>query len=273
MSKYTPKVGVYAIMKDEITNVSGWVSSIYEADYVTVLDTGSGDGTPGELEAQLLTEQFDYHVHRAAIHPFRFDVAHNTALALMPHWVDICIPLAADERLSEGWYDALMAAIPANSWLRSKPEHRPGPYATKFTYEYEFAPGHRFNHDRIHSRFCYTWRYPFHEGVYPTSAGESRIHIPDFHIYQRQDKRVDRMKRDCELAELALREYPTDPRMAFYCGRQFMYAGQIDRALELLHRYYHLARAAKHEHPTEAAWCAEAIAQCYKRKAACNTAG
>jgi len=255
-----PKIGVYAIMRDEAANVDAWVDSVHIADHVIVLDTGSKDGTPRKLDQAMMREGVRrFQIAEGHVQPWRFDVAHNAALALMPADIDICVPLAADERLNKDWYDCIQdAVIPTG----------PITHPTKFTYRYQFAPGMSFNHDRIHSRDGFHWRYPFHEGVYPYGeAPEKRIHVPALKITQTQNAAVDRGKRDLVLAEMALKEFPHDPRMTFYAGRQFMYAGDIDRALILLHKYFHVARAAGHNHPVEAQWCAEAIAECYRRKA------
>lgn len=265
---YQPKIAVYAIMKNEIANVDEWAETVESADHVTVLDTGSTDRSARAIEIALMNVGVkSLQVHTASINPWRFDVAHNTALALVPDWVDICIPLAADERMNRDWYDCIQDAIPPATWLHHEPSKRMAyipPY--KFTYRYEFAPGLSFTHDRIHSRNGFVWRYPFHEGVYPCSElPECRIHVPALKISQTQDKAVDRGKRDMVLAEMALKEFPNDPRMVFYAGRQFMYAGDIERAITTLERYSGLARQVRHVHPVEAGWVHQALADCYRK--------
>ena len=72
------KVCVYAICKNESQFARRWVSSMSEADHIYVLDTGSDDGTP-ELLSSLGAE-----VEIAVISPWRFDVARNRSLTLVP---------------------------------------------------------------------------------------------------------------------------------------------------------------------------------------------
>ena len=39
------KIAVYTICKNELQFVDKWMHSMFEADYICVLDTGSTDGT------------------------------------------------------------------------------------------------------------------------------------------------------------------------------------------------------------------------------------
>ena len=45
------KLCVYAICKNEISNIERWLASVNEADDIIVLDTGSTDGTYELLQA------------------------------------------------------------------------------------------------------------------------------------------------------------------------------------------------------------------------------
>ena len=72
------KVCVYAIAKDEEKNVEKWVKSMSPADHIIVLDTGSTDNTV-ELLSSLGVE-----VHQKIYDHFRFDVARNDCLDLIP---------------------------------------------------------------------------------------------------------------------------------------------------------------------------------------------
>ena len=76
MGKY--KVCVYAISKNEEKFVDRWVSSMSEADSIYVLDTGSSDNTVQKLR------NLGVHVVSKVIEHFRFDVARNDSLNLVP---------------------------------------------------------------------------------------------------------------------------------------------------------------------------------------------
>ena len=99
MSKY--KICVYAISKNEEKFVDRWVDSIKDADAIYVLDTGSTDNT-----VELLKKR-GVNVTSKIINPWRFDVARNEALSLVPLDFDICISLDLDEVLNSNWRNIL----------------------------------------------------------------------------------------------------------------------------------------------------------------------
>ena len=81
MNKY--KVCVYAICKNEEKFVKRWYESMKEADAIYVLDTGSTDNTVKLLRG------LGVNVEINKIEPWRFDVARNKSLELVPEDYDI----------------------------------------------------------------------------------------------------------------------------------------------------------------------------------------
>ena len=90
------KVGVYAISKNEEKFVNRWANSMKEADYIYVLDTGSTDNT-----VKLLKKN-NINVKVLEIKPWRFDIARNKSLELLPKDTDICVCTDLDEVLEKG---------------------------------------------------------------------------------------------------------------------------------------------------------------------------
>ena len=99
MKKY--KVCVYAICKNEEHFVDRWYESMKEADYIYVLDTGSTDNTVAKLR------EHGVNVKVQEILPWRFDVARNISLDMVPIDTDICVCTDLDEVLNAGWRDCL----------------------------------------------------------------------------------------------------------------------------------------------------------------------
>ena len=91
------KVCVYAICKNEEQFVDRWVDSMSEADEIYVLDTGSTDKTVKKLKKRGVK------VSVKKIEPWRFDVARNESLKLVPEDTDICVCTDLDEVFNKGW--------------------------------------------------------------------------------------------------------------------------------------------------------------------------
>ena len=99
------KIAVYAIAKNESKHVKRWVEATKGADVRVVLDTGSEDNT-----VQLL-QKYPIEAHGATLSDFRFDVARNMALDLVPSDVDVCVSLDMDEIPDPDFFDKIRQAI------------------------------------------------------------------------------------------------------------------------------------------------------------------
>ena len=95
------KICVYAISKNEEKFVNRFVDSLQDADGIYVLDTGSTDSTVNLLKKRGVT------VKQKIIDPWRFDVARNLSLEMVPVDTDICICMDLDEVIEEGWREKL----------------------------------------------------------------------------------------------------------------------------------------------------------------------
>lgn len=245
------KIGIYTIAKNEEANVAQWAESCNGADHVTFVDTGSTDGTyHAYMETLTKPQTWRSNYVRAAIEPWRFDTAHNVALSLVPLDIEVCIPLHLDERLMPGWRSEIEL-----NWLSG--------ITTKAFYTYEFSPALTFMQNRIHARKGYVWRHADHEGVYPYGIVEKSMTIPNLKIVQKQDTNKERLQGSLDRLRWAVGETPHSARMAFYYGRQLMYAGRYKEALPYLAGYEGLDGGF----PLERAQNAEALAFCLRKLA------
>lgn len=144
------KICVYAIAKNEAANVEGWVASMRPADHIIVLDTGSEDNTV-ELLSSLGVE-----VHQKQYNHFRFDIARNDSLDLIPEEYNIRVCTDLDERWeSNNWADLLRAY-----WDENKP---------RIIYNYiwnhtDGKDGLQFHINKIHGKDPYLrWNGAVHE--------------------------------------------------------------------------------------------------------------
>lgn len=207
LAVYRPKIAVYSPAKNEEANVEGWVASTEGADFVILTDTGSTDATVRVAREAGAT------VHEDVVVPWRFDVGFNTALDHVPHDVDICIPLALDERLEPGWREELEVA-----WLMG---------ADKFLFHYQWQPTVSYGSDRIHVRHGYRWKYPVHEVL----VGDGVVIQSGVRIIHHQDLKKDRSNDDA-LIDVMLEENPTDPHSLYCHARQKFHNGIYPEARE-----------------------------------------
>ena len=161
-----PKICVYSICKNETKFINRWMKSAEPADYRVVLDTGSTDQSFEMLQSysNVITAQ---HI----IEPFKFDVARNEALSMIPEDTDICITMDMDETLSDGWREAVEKAwVPGTGSARCK-------FVYGFNEKGEEAGV--FTATRMHARKNYTWTHSIHEVItYIGSTPEKVIFIP-----------------------------------------------------------------------------------------------
>lgn len=98
------KICVYAICKNESKFVEQWYNSVKEADSVVVLDTGSTDDTVEKLR------KLGVKVEQKEINPWRFDVARNESMKLIPEDCNIRVFVDLDEYFDPGWANVVKEA-------------------------------------------------------------------------------------------------------------------------------------------------------------------
>jgi len=230
------KIAVYTIALNEEKFVERWYDSAKEADHLLILDTGSTDNTTH------LAHSLGIHTVTREFSPWRFDAARNTALAMLPKDIDLCIALDMDEQLQPGWREALETL--------SKEITRPR-YKYIWSWNPDGSEGLVYGGDKIHARHGYTWKHPVHEVLKPTD-GETQHWVTDLEIHHHPDSSKSRSQY-LPLLKLAVEEDPRDDRNQFYLARELFFAG--DYGLSQYHFSRHLdlstwmpERAASHRY-------------------------
>ena len=243
MNKY--KVCVYAICKNEEKFVKRWVKSMSEADEIYVLDTGSSDNT-----VKLLKE-LGVHVKTEIVTPWRFDVARNKSLEMLPMDTDICVCTDLDEEFEVGWREKL-----ENFW-------NSGITRVKYTYNWSFDeygnPATTFLQNKIHGRKGYNWYHPVHE-ILKAPEEEKEVICESIVLNHYPDNEKSRGSY-LPLLEMSVEEDPSDDRNMHYLGREYMYYGKWNEGIDTLIRHLNLPSAK-----WDAERCASMrfIARCYK---------
>lgn len=227
MNKY--KIVVYAISKNEEKFVDRWVDSMQEADEIYVLDTGSTDDTVNKLK------QKGVKVTIKEIKPWRFDVARNMSLELVPEDTDICFCTDLDEVLLPGWRQAL-----EELWQENTTRAR---YNYNWSLDDDGKPLVNFYIDKIHIRKNYKWTHPVHEVLTYTGNGEEHFITTDKITINHYPDRTKSRGSYLPLLELSVTEDPTDDRNMHYLGREYMYYGQWNKCIDTLIKHLSLPSA------------------------------
>jgi len=226
MKKY--KVIIYAISKNEEKFVDRWVDSMSEADEIYVLDTGSTDKTVEKLKNR------NVFVKTQIINPWRFDVARNLSLDIVPDDADICICTDLDEVFIPGWREIL-----ENIWQKN---------TTRLQYNYNWSldennkPLVNFYISKIHSRNNYTWTHPVHEVLTYTGNNENVITTDEITVNHYPDSTKSRGSY-LPLLELSVKEQPNDDRNMHYLGREYMYYHKWNECIDTLIKHLNLPSA------------------------------
>jgi len=214
------KIAAYAIAKNEAHNAREWYDNVRDADGVYVLDTGSGDGTVEKLRGLGCVVETRRGGRPAGelinLKPglcrdnFRFDVARNTALAMVPDDVDVCVAVDLDQRLSDGWRDAL-----EREWI---------PDATHGRFVIHWSPGEDLLYHHIHARRGAEWRGAVHEQV---RFDRPAVHVMlnGLEMWHKPDTGKPR-NYYLELAKIAAFEEPDSIPARFFYARALFNAGR-----------------------------------------------
>lgn len=243
------KVCVYAITKNEEKFVKRWYESMKEADKIIVLDTGSNDNTVN------LLKECGVEVHEKVINPWRFDVARNESLSLVPEEYDICVCSDLDEVFEPGWKEKVI-----NAWNDDITRLK---YLFNWSFDEYGNPGTTFMLNKIHKRGSYKWTHPVHEVLTPLENVIEKEIVVDGMVLNHYPDRSKSRGSYLPLLELSVEESPEDDRNMHYLGREYMYYSQWDKCIETLKRHLKLKSATWKD---ERAASMRFIARSYKAK-------
>lgn len=237
-------VGVYAIIKDERHFIERFLDSAKEADYLVITDTGSTDGTwefLQDLETAQPYEGCRVIVAQQFVRPWRFDVPRNVALHMLPPDTDIAVSFDIDEVFSKGWAEELR-----QDW---KSDTRRGRYFYSWSHHPDGSPANSFWYDKIHTRDGFRWVKPVHEILRylenPEKSPEKQQYFK-FELHHWPDPTKSRSQY-LPLLEQSVREEPNDDRNSHYLGREYMFYGKHEKAIEELKRHLSLESARWNE--------------------------
>ena len=222
------KICVYAISKNEEKFVDRFMDSINNICPVYVLDTGSTDKTVEKLKKRGAI------VEQKIIDPWRFDVARNESLKLIPEDIDICVCLDLDEVIDSDFVKKIN-----NLWTDE---------TTRLRYNYNWKldsnnkPLVNFYIEKIHLRKNYKWIHPVHEVLQYELDNEKFITTDEITVNHYPDDKKSRSSY-FPLLELSIKEDPLDDRNMHYLGREYMYYQKWNECIDTLIKHLSLKSA------------------------------
>jgi len=196
------KIAVYAIAKDEILHCERWAEATKGADYRIVADTGSTDGTQDKLKELGVT------VHQIHVKPWRFDMARNASLALVPDDVDVCLQLDMDE-------------VPEPDFFKKVRKYwKPGSDMGWITMQ---TDANKWERDRLHSRWNWIWKYNIHEVNIWYGKGEAKDCDVRKAVIQHLPDNSKSRGQYLGMLEEGVKEYKDDARMWTYMTREYFF--------------------------------------------------
>lgn len=200
-----------------------------EADKIVVLDTGSTDNT-----VKLLKDR-NAIVKVETISPWRFDVARNKSMELIPEDTDICVCTDLDEVFEPGWRQVL-----ENAWNKDIKRIK---YRYTWSFKEDGSEGTVFWLDQIHAYGCFKWTHPVHEVLeYTGSDGSYLTGTANMQLNHYPDNEKSRSMY-FDLLKLSVEEDPNDDRNMHYLGREYMYHEMWDECIDTLKKHLNMPRA------------------------------
>ena len=188
--------------------------------------SGSSDNT-----VKLLKEK-GVKVKRKVINPWRFDVARNESIKLIPKDTDICVCTDLDEVFNKGWRKELESV-----WKKDTNKCR---YIYNWSLDEFNKPIVSFYYEKIHS-LGYKWINPVHEVL--NNFSNEKIVTSDKIVLNHYPDSSKSRSNYLPLLELSVKENPNNDRNMHYLGREYMYYGKWNECIDTLIKHLNMKTA------------------------------
>lgn len=232
------KVCVYAITADEPRQfIDRWVANMSGADYICVLVTKRANDNYFYLQEKQkeLKLKDKLIIDETGISPWRFDVARNESLKLVPKDSDVLICTDIDEVVDDRLWDDLRKCVY---------EH---PNFDRIFYRYAWShydngePKWNFWYDKIHKLDGWRWQYPVHESLVCDKPqkyyGQYYLNSDIIYLHHWPDNTKSRSSY-LKLLEMRADEYPDDLYGLYYLAREYSFIKDWQNALYTAYRLY-----------------------------------
>ena len=186
------------------------------------------------------------------LEPWRFDAARNYVLERIPDVYDLYVSLDLDEIICPGALARLLCEPPADR--------------IRYTFNWSHHPDGRpdvvFFGDKMHSR-SYRWIKPVHEVLQWQGAHTPLEVVIETVVIDHWADPAKPRSSYLPLLEASVQEDPSDPRNAFYLGREYFFYDRHDQAIAELCRYLDLPGS---NWSSERSFAMQYLAKCFALK-------
>lgn len=233
------KICCYAMCASEPEEfIDRWLESMKGADYITVLITKKDDSNFAYFKKKQELPEFKDKliIDEKEIKPWRFDVARNESMKLIPEDADALICTDIDEILIDDFWDDYRKCI------FEHPDFDRIYYRYAWSHDAQSNPSIVFWYDKATQAKGWKWRYPVHEelicdrdnykyeGEYSLDANKVYLH----HYPDQTKSRSSYLK----LLELRAEESPEDSYGLFYLQREYSFVQDYENAIKYASQLY-----------------------------------
>lgn len=235
------KIGCYAIAAGEPEKfIDRWLDSMNGADYIIVFITKENDPNYNYFLNKQQLPQFKNKliVGQGQISPWRFDVARNEGMKLIPEdKIDVLVCTDIDEIMIPDFWDDLRTVV------AEYPDFERIYYKYAWSHNDDGSNGRVFWYDKIHGPKGWKWEYPVHETL--TCPNKNQYGYKNKY-YLNQDKvylhhypdQTKSRKSYLNLLELRVKENPSDLYGAYYLVREYGFNAMWDKGLDVGFQLY-----------------------------------
>jgi glycosyltransferase involved in cell wall biosynthesis len=206
----------YTICKNEIKYVEKWLYYTKDFNYRVILDTGSTDGTYEEFKkaGNVIVEQ-------KIFTPWKFNVARNYNLDMIPEHVDWCLSPDLDEYFSINVLDEMENTIKKYPNVTNISCDR----LDLYTKDVRVGPPKSIGTNKIHRRHDYHWVQPIYEHLFWKYTDRSEVEIYNDDIYLIHDQDFKKKERPELYLKMLREEFEENPKncwtLWFLCSHYF----------------------------------------------------
>ena len=226
------KICIYVICANEPEQfIDEWLESMGGADYICALVTKRANPNYFQLREKQKEEKYKNKliVDETGISPWRFDVARNESMKLIPKDSDVIVCTDIDERLIPDFWDDLRKEVF---------EH---PNFDRIYYRYAWShddngnPKWIFWYDKITKPNGWQWIYPVHEALVCDRKnynyeGQYYLDSNKVYLHHYPDNTKSRSSY-LNLLKMRAEEYPHDLYGLFYLAREYSFINDYKNAL------------------------------------------